>query len=159
MKMISTKYRNEVVGIFTKDMLYTSNEVWIKADEFTKCKFAQIGGQTKVVPQHGNIIHGFPVFTDETGKDYVFITDTVWRYQYIRDVLLDPGYKIAEANLIETVENGIRLCQDAGTGIKRWDSIEEGCTGKYEPTIVYYGKATVKYFSSTEEYMIERSRA
>lgn len=150
MKMMSTKYNNKVVGIFTKDIPYVCSEkILFSADTFTKCKFANIGGRIRIVPEHGNIIKGIPVFTDETG-DYVFITDTTWYYQDIRELFPDPGYEIAGASLIESIENKIKLYRDNGNRIQ-WNSHADDPTGGYEPTTVYYEKAKVIYFSSAEE--------
>lgn len=148
MKMITNQ--PPVVGIFTKNIPYMcSKEVLHKADVFTLCKFANIGGRTRIVPQHGNIIRGFPVFTDETGN-YVYITYTSWYYQDIRELFPDPGYEVAMANLIESIENKTKLYQDSDGKIK-WNGVSEDPTGDSEPTTVYYTKAKVRYFSSAEE--------
>ena len=149
MKMITNQ--PPVVGIFTKDIPYTcSKEVLHKADIFTPCKFAQIGGRTKVVPQQGNIIRGYPIFTDETGTDYIYVTDTIWFYQDIRDIFPNPGYEVAGANLIESIENKTRPFRDNGNRIE-WNGVSEDPTGGREETTFYYTKAKVRYFSSAEE--------
>lgn len=44
----------------------------------TACKFANIGGCTRVVPEHGNVIRGIPVFGDEKGT-YVYMVDSYYR--------------------------------------------------------------------------------
>lgn len=151
MKMISTKYNNEIVGIFTKDIPYVCSEkILFSADTFTKCKFANIGGRIRVVPQHGNVICGFPIFTDEAGADYVYITNTTWYYQDIRELFPNPGYEIAGQNLIESIENKTKLYR-VFDGKIEWNGHEEDPTNKYEPTTVFYERAKVMYISSAEE--------
>lgn len=45
----------------------------------TFCKFANIGGRTRVVPEHGSILKGIPVFTNDKSDSYVYMVDSFYR--------------------------------------------------------------------------------
>lgn len=47
--------------------------------ETTFCKFANIGGRTRVVPEHGSILKGIPVFTNDKNGSYVYMVDSFYR--------------------------------------------------------------------------------
>lgn len=81
--------------------------------EVTFCKFANIGGRTRVVPEHGNILRGIPVFTDDKGSSYVYMVDSYYRN--------DAGFFEAFAEYRNFADLGDIMYREVGKEWKTYD--------------------------------------